>query len=338
MEAASAGGISALPSTPLKVMPTPRANGSSSSLKAKKGKGSGYDKKKQEEDSSPTITFPRIKPTPAKTTLHPLKPPPIVLHSGAAAAHVVARWLGQQLADRAPPQPSSAEMEWVVETQGRLLGAVGGCYRRRIGGQDEEVRVGEAAMVTRLCRLLLERRERVAQSAGRAVLGIVQAASHNPYARTPRTISSPITHSLPPHAMRLLAPLPPAPPALAHLLSEPEALGLICRKLGDFRPDWRCWAVEVLLHALPLGAQARLLSPPQRTAAGVGMLADPNRDVRHTVAALLSEKERAGVLFAADALDVHVKAAVELLDNACLSMRTAAVKASLRAFFGSVGK
>ena len=111
---------------------------------------------------------------------------------------------------------------------------------------------------------------------------------------------------------------------------EEVPLTLVCRKLGDYRPEWRCWALELLLDALPPAAQAGLLSPAQR-AAVVGMLADPNREARHLAAGVLGSPERkdTAALFLGDASDVHVKAVVELLNETRLSMRAAAVQARL---------
>ena len=235
----------------------------------------------------------------------PAPPPPlVVVHTGRAAADILSCWFAATIV-AAPAQSNPVavdaeevgRLEWAMESLATLLGAVG----------------GDAGMVTpKLARFLLDHRTRVAHAAGRALLGLVQASGGN--------VS-----------------------ALARLLvgqrraageededKEAVPLMLVCRKLGDYRTEWRCWALELLLDDLPLSAQAGLLSPAQR-AAVVGMLADPCREVRHLAAGALGSAERRDMaaLFLGDASAVHVKAIVWLLDETKLSMREAAVQASL---------
>jgi hypothetical protein len=278
----------------------------------------------------------RVRPSPMPAPPGP--PAPAVLHTGAAAADLVCRWLGQQIASLLDPALGAEQaavdgyLVRLLKTQGLLLGAVGGCCYRRQGGEggEEEGLVGDAGLVAQMAYFLLDRRDGVAHAAGTALMGLVRAAGANPYARIPQQ------QQLVPLPLPL--PLPVAPPALAHLLRS-EALELMCRKLGDFRPEWRCWAIELLLRTLPLGAQALLLSPSKR-AAVVGMLADANRDVRATAAAALGGGESgdeggdggraaaaaSALVFLVDTPNTHVRAAVELLEHPQLAMRGAAVR------------
>lgn len=236
-------------------------------------------------------------PAPARSPQLP------VVHTGKAAADILVCWLAATIAE-APVQSNpvavdaeeEGRLECAMESLALLLGAVG----------------GDAGMVTpKLACFLLDHRTRVAHAAGRALLGLVQASSGNVSA-----------------LVRLLVG---QRGAAGEEGEEEEAvpLLLVCRKLGDYRTEWRCWALELLLDALPLSAQAGLLSSTHR-AAVVGMLADPSREVRHLAAGALGSAERRDMaaLFLGDASAVHVKAIVWLLDETRLSMREAAVQAS----------
>ena len=213
----------------------------------------------------------------------PLAPP--LTHTGAAVANIVASWLGHTITHERPPRAytpswSQSSQEVRVELLGCLLAAVGGAYT----WTGSKIAIGSPVQASALIAMLGDRRENVAHAACRALMRLTSNAG-----------------------------------AVQHFLTADHAAA-IQRKLGDWRPEWRCFAIDffgtMVLSPLPRSVRLGLL----------GALSDPVRDVRQEAVTVLAAASQGQPGYASGLLQVpHLKAIADLLGDTMLSLRATAV-------------